>query len=321
MLSLVVPCYNEEENVDEFYSQTVNAFENNIDDYEFVFVDDGSSDKTLEKLHGIFENDKKRVQVLSFSRNFGKEAAIYAGLQNAKGDLACIIDADLQQRPEVVVEMMNIIREDKSVDCVAAYQEQRRESKMMSAFKSAFYKIINKMSEVDFVNGASDFRLMNRKVIDAVLLMGEYDRFSKGIFGFVGFNTKYIPYVADERKNGKSKWGFFKLTKYAVRGIVSFTSFPLKLSAYVGFFSAFVSVIYLILVIIKRLAFGVDVPGYASIVVLLLFLGGLQLMSLGIVGEYLSKVYDQAKNRPIYILKEHLDDKASEPRFKTNHGG
>lgn len=308
MLSLVVPCFNEEDNVEKFYSQTVMAFENNIDEYEFVFVDDGSSDKTLERLHSLFDKDGQRVQVLSFSRNFGKEAAIYAGLKNARGDFACIIDADLQQRPEVVVEMMNVIKEDNTVDCVTAYQAERKENKLMSAFKSSFYKMINRMSEVDFVNGASDFRLMNRKMLDAVISMGEYHRFSKGIFGFVGFNTKFIPYKVQERENGTSKWNFFKLLKYAVEGIISFSSFPLKLSAYVGFFSAFVSVIYLILVIIKRLAYGVDVPGYASIVVLVLFLGGLQLMSLGILGEYMSKVYDQVKNRPIYILKEHLKD-------------
>lgn len=308
MLSLVVPCFNEEDNVEKLYSQTVTAFENNIDEYEFVFVDDGSSDKTLERLHSLFDKDGQRVQVLSFSRNFGKEAAIYAGLKNVRGDFACIIDADLQQRPEVVIEMMNVIKEDETVDCVTAYQAERKENRVMSAFKSSFYKMINRMSEVDFVNGASDFRLMNRKMIDAVIDMGEYHRFSKGIFGFVGFNTKYIPYEVQERENGTSKWNFFKLFKYAVEGIISFSSFPLKLSAYVGFFSAFFSVIYLVLVIIKRLAYGVDVPGYASIVVLVLFLGGLQLMSLGILGEYMSKVYEQVKDRPIYILKEHLTE-------------
>lgn len=308
MLSLIVPCFNEEDNVEKLYSQTVTAFENNIDEYEFVFVDDGSSDKTLERLHSLFDKDGQRVQVLSFSRNFGKEAAIYAGLKNARGDFACIIDADLQQRPEVVVEMMNVIKEDNTVDCVTAYQAERKENKLMSAFKSSFYKVINRMSEVDFVNGASDFRLMNRKMIDAVVAMGEYHRFSKGIFGFVGFNTKFIPYEVQVRENGASKWNFFKLFSYAIEGIISFSSFPLKLSAYVGFFSAFVSVIYLILVIIKRLVYGVDVPGYASIVVLVLFLGGLQLMSLGILGEYMSKVYEQVKDRPIYILKEHLTE-------------
>ncbi len=307
MLSLVVPCYNEEENVENFYAQTIYAFKNNISEFEFVFVDDGSSDATLEKLHSLYDSDKKHIQVLSFSRNFGKEAAVYAGLSNVKGDYACIIDADLQQRPEVVIEMMNVIDEDKTIDCVAAYQAKRKENKVMSAFKSSFYKIINRMAEVDFVNGASDFRLMNRKMIDAVINMGEYHWFSKGIFSFVGFNTKYIPYEVQERENGTSKWNFIKLLKYAIEGIISFSSLPLKLSAYVGFFSSFVSVLYLLLVIIKRLAFGVDVPGYASIVVLLLFLGGLQLMGLGIVGTYLSKVYDQVKNRPVYILKEHLN--------------
>ena len=306
MLSLVVPCYNEEDNVEDFYNQTVYAFDSKIKDFEIVFVDDGSSDKTLDKLKKLYDRDKCHIQVLSFSRNFGKEAAIYAGLKNARGDYACIIDADLQQRPEIVVQMMNIISENSGVDCVTAYQAERKENKFMSALKSSFYKIINKMSEVDFVNGASDFRLMNRKMIDAVISMGEYHRFSKGIFSFVGFNTVYIPYEVQERNNGSSKWSFFKLVKYAVEGIVSFTSFPLKLSSYVGFFSSFVSIIYLILVVIKRLVFGVDVPGYASIVVLLLFIGGLQLLSLGIVGEYLSKVYDQVKNRPVYILKEHL---------------
>lgn len=306
MLSLVVPCYNEEDNVEDFYNQTVYAFDSKIKDFEIVFVDDGSSDKTLDKLKKLYDGDKFHIQVLSFSRNFGKEAAIYAGLKNARGDYACIIDADLQQRPEVVVEMMNVIKEDNTVDCVTAYQAERKENKFMSALKSSFYKIINKLSEVDFVNGASDFRLMNRKMIDAVISMGEYHRFSKGIFSFVGFNTVYIPYEVQERNNGSSKWSFFKLVKYAVEGIVSFTSFPLKLSSYVGFFSSFVSIIYLILVVIKRIVFGVDVPGYASIVVLLLFIGGLQLLSLGIVGEYLSKVYDQVKNRPVYILKEHL---------------
>lgn len=306
MLSLVIPCYNEEENVENFYNETVKAFKGKIESYEFVFVDDGSKDKTLERLHKLVSEKTENIQVLSFSRNFGKESAIYAGLNNARGDYACIIDADLQQRPEVVVEMMDIITNNSDVDCVTAYQEKRRESKIMSAFKSSFYKIINRVSDVDFVNGASDFRLMNRAMIDAVLNMGEYHRFSKGIFSFVGFNTQYIPYVAAERENGESKWSFVKLLKYAFEGIVSFTSFPLKLASYTGIISSVISVIYLLVVVIQKLAFGINVPGYATIVVLLLLLGGLQLFCLGILGEYLAKVYDQVKNRPIYILKEHI---------------
>ena len=218
------------------------------------------------------------------------------------------MDVDLQDPPYLLKEMYSSIMSGE-YDCIATRRTDRKgEPPIRSFFARCFYKIINKLSEVDFVNGASDFRLMNRKMIDAVISMGEYHRFSKGIFSFVGFNTKFIPYEVQERKSGKSKWNFFKLLKYAIEGIISFSSFPLKLSAYVGFFSAFVSVIYLILVIIKRLVYGVDVPGYASIVVLVLFLGGLQLMSFGILGEYMSKVYDQVKGRPIYILKEHLSE-------------
>lgn len=310
MLSLVIPCYNEEGNVENFYNETVRAFSGNIDEYEFVFVDDGSKDSTLSKLHYVFNNHNgdSNIQVLSFSRNFGKEAAIFAGLKAARGDYACIIDADLQQRPEVVVEMMNIIENEENVDCVTAYQEERKESKLMSALKSSFYKTINKISDVEFVNGASDFRLMNRKMVDAVLSLGEYHRFSKGIFSFVGFNNKYIPYEVQERQSGSSKWSFIKLLKYAIEGIVSFTTFPLKLASYVGIISSIVSIIYLIIVVIEKLFFGINVPGYATIVVLLLLIGGIQLFSLGILGEYLSKVYDQVKERPIYILKEHLTD-------------
>ena len=306
-LSLVVPCYNEEGNVEKFYSEVKKVFSGKVENYEFVFINDGSKDKTYELLKKIYEEQNgSQVQVLSFSRNFGKEAAIYAGLKAAEGDLVCLIDADLQQRPEVVLQMLDIMKKDPNVDCVTAYQEVRRENKIMSAMKSAFYKIINAASEVPFVNGASDFRIMKRKMVEAVLEMGEYHRFSKGIFSFVGFNTVCMPYTVCERESGESKWSFIKLLKYAVEGIVSFTTFPLKLSAYIGFISSLVSIIYLVVVVIQKLVFGIDVPGYATIVVLVLLLGGLQLFCLGILGEYISKIYVQVKNRPIYILKEHL---------------
>lgn len=311
MLSLIVPCYNEEGNVESLYNEAVRSFSGYIDEYEFIFIDDGSRDKTLAKLHSLFDNhkDESNIQVLSFSRNFGKEAAIYAGLNAAKGDYACIIDADLQQHPDIVVEMMNIIKSENDIDCVTAYQEERNEGRIMTAFKSLFYKTINRISDVKFVNGASDFRLFNRKVIDAIISIGEYHRFSKGIFGYVGFNTKYIPYEARERQNGSSKWSFIKLFKYAIEGILSFSSFPLKLASYIGITSAVISIIYLFVVIVQKLFFGIAVPGYATIVVLILFLGGSQLFGIGILGEYLSKVYDQVKQRPIYILKEHLDNR------------
>ena len=307
VLSLIVPCYNEEGNIGKFFAETNKAFEGKDFDYEFVFVNDGSKDHTHAKLKKLYEeNENYNIQVLTFSRNFGKEAAMYAGLRAAKGDKVCVIDADLQQRPEIVLEMLEAMDESEDIDCVAAYQAERKESKIMVAFKSLFYKIINGMAEVDFVNGASDFRLMKRNMVEAILQMTEYHRFSKGIFSWVGFNTKYIPYKVEERENGKSKWGFGKLLKYAVDGIVSFSTFPLKLSAFIGFFSAIISIIYLVIVVIQKLAFGIDVPGYATIVVLVLFLGGMQLFSLGILGEYLSKVYVQVKNRPVYVLKEHL---------------
>lgn len=306
-LSLVVPCFNEEDNVERFFNEVNNVFLCNVDDYEFVFINDGSEDNTYKKLKEIYENNSAyNIQVLSFSRNFGKESGIYAGLKAAKGDYVCIIDADLQQRPEVVLEMLNEIEKDDETDCVAAYQEERNEGAVLTKFKSAFYTIINKLAEVDFVNGASDFRLLNRKMVDAILSMSEYHRFSKGIFSWVGFNTKYISYEAQERESGESKWSFLKLFKYAIDGIVAFSTLPLRLSIATGFVTAIISIIYLVVVVLQKLIQGIDVPGYATIIVLILFLGGMQLFCLGILGEYLAKVYVQSKNRPIYILKEHL---------------
>ncbi|MBR2877107.1 MAG: glycosyltransferase family 2 protein [Clostridia bacterium] len=306
-LSLVVPCYNEESNVLEFFNEVNNAFLCYVDDYEFVFVNDGSDDRTYRNLRVIYEtNTAYNIQVLSFSRNFGKESAMYAGLKAAKGDYVCIIDADLQQRPEIVLKMLDEMEADPYIDCVAAYQEERNEGAFLTKFKSAFYKIINKLAEVDFVNGASDFRLLNRKMVDAIISMSEYHRFSKGIFSWVGFNTKYIPYEAEDREYGESKWSFLKLFKYAIDGIVAFSTLPLRLSTATGFITASVSIIYLIAVVLQKLIKGIDVPGYATIIVLILFLGGMQLFCLGILGEYLAKVYVQVKNRPLYILKEHL---------------
>ncbi|MGN1316745.1 MAG: glycosyltransferase family 2 protein [Acutalibacteraceae bacterium] len=306
-LSLVVPCYNEEENVERFFSEVNKVFRGKADDCEFVFVNDGSTDGTYKKLKKIYEeNSASPVQILTFSRNFGKEAAIYAGLSYAKGDLVCIIDADLQQRPEDVLRMLDAMEQDETLDCVAAYQANRKESKTMKGLKYSFYRLINKVADVDFVNGASDFRLLKRTMVDAILRMTEYHRFSKGIFSWVGFNTKYIPYTVEERQFGETKWSYGKLFKYAFDGIISFSTFPLKLATGVGLVTSAASIIYLIAVVLQKLIWGIDVPGYATIVVLVLFLGGMQLFCLGILGEYISKIYLQVKNRPIYILKEHL---------------
>lgn len=308
-LSLVIPCYNEEENIDRLYDEVVKAFSNCTFDYEFVFVDDGSKDNTYKKLCELYKAHKEsNIQVLSFSRNFGKESAMYAGLTKAKGEKVCIIDADLQQRPEIVLNMLEVMNSDDEIDCVTAYQEKRKENKLMSSIKSAFYKIINKISDVNFVNGASDFRLMKRSMVDAVINMTEYHRFSKGIFSWLGFNVRYIPYSAEKRTSGKTKWSLKKLIKYALEGIFAFSTTPLRISAYIGFFTSLISIIYLIVIIIQKLCFGIDVPGYATIVVLVLLIGGIQLFCQGIIGEYLSKTYLQVKNRPVYILRKHLDD-------------
>jgi len=307
-LSLVVPCYNEQDNVQEFYHCTKACFAGKITDYEIVFVNDGSTDKTLEKLKTLTGHKRPALQIVSFSRNFGKEAAIYAGLSYAKGDRVCIIDADLQQRPENVLKMMELLDENPDVDCVTAFQEKRREGRLLSFMKAMFYKIINKVSEVDFVNGASDFRLMKRNMVNAILSMTEYHRFSKGIFSWIGFNTVYIPYEVADRMHGESKWGTKKLFKYAWSGIMAFSTAPLRFGAFVGFASAALSVIYMITVIIQKMFFGIDIPGYATIIVLLLLIGGLILFCLGIIGEYLAKMYIQLKNRPIFIEREHIEN-------------
>ena len=308
-LSLVVPCYNEQDNVQEFYHCTKACFRGHIDDYEIVFVNDGSSDKTLEKLKTLVEYDEPSIQIVSFSRNFGKESAIYAGLARSRGERVCLIDADLQQRPEVVLEMMKILDAKPEIDCVCAYQEKRKESRLMSFTKSMFYKIINKISEVDFVNGASDFRLMSRTMVNTILSMTEYHRFSKGIFSWIGFNTEYIPYEVAKREHGETKWSAGKLFRYAMGGIIAFSTAPLKFVTLIGFASAFLSMAYMIFVIIQKLCFGIDIPGYATIIVLLLVIGGLILFCLGIIGEYLAKMYVQLKNRPIYIEREHIENR------------
>ena len=306
-LTLVVPCFNEQDNVFAFFDCVTEAFSSHSFTYELVFVDDGSRDNTLSKLKELVNKKTGNIQVVSFSRNFGKESAIYAGLSRAKGDMVCIIDADLQQRPEVVLQMMNILDEKPELDCVGAYQEKRKEGKIISAVKSCFYKIINGISDVDFVDGASDFRLMRRQMVNAVLSMTEYHRFSKGLLNWVGFNTEFIPYEVQEREHGESKWSTIKLMKYAIEGIVAFSTAPLKVATFVGLISAVLSVLYMIFVIFQKIFLGIAIPGYATIIVLILLIGGLILFCLGIIGEYLARMYVQLKNRPIYIEKTYLE--------------
>ena len=303
LLSLIVPCCNEEDNVGLFFSEMQRAFEERSEQLEFVFIDDGSSDATFARLKSIYdENPRARIQIISFSRNFGKEAAMYAGMKNAKGDLVCIIDADRQQRPEALINMLDVLENDDNIDCVAAYQQKRKENAFFSLSKSLFYKIINRLSDVEFFDGASDFRLMRRNVLDSVLSLTEKSRFSKGIFSFVGFNTEYVPYTAAPRERGKSKWSYFKLLRYALGGIISFSTKPLRFSFFFGALS-FISAIVCALFAISP---GAETYSDTVFLVALFVLGGIILISLGIIGAYLSTLYTEIKNRPVYIIKTHI---------------
>lgn len=306
-LSLVVPCYNEAENVEAFQNAVIQAFDGCGYDYEIVFVNDGSKDATLHNLKKMFELQKCPVKVVSFSRNFGKESGIYAGLEHASGEYICLIDADLQQRPEIVVNMVNILDEQPEYDVVAAYQDRRGEGKVLSFFKKSFYSLINALSKVTLQPDASDFRTFRRSVRDSILELAEYHRFSKGIFAWVGYNTCFIPYTARERAAGTTKWSFWKLVEYAIEGIIGFSTAPLRLATVLGGFSGIVSILYLLVVILEKLIKGIDVPGYATIIVLILFFGSMQLFCIGIIGEYVGRIFEQSKKRPIYIAKEVLD--------------
>ena len=305
-LSLVVPCYNEAENVEAFQDAVIGAFEGCGYDYEIIFVDDGSKDATLHNLRKLFKAQKCPVKVVSFSRNFGKEAGIYAGMQQASGEYVSLIDADLQQRPEIVRDMVNILDEKPEYDVVAAYQDRRGEGKVLSFFKKSFYALINKLSKVTLQPDASDFRTFRRSVAESIIKLAEYHRFSKGIFAWVGYNTCFIPYTACERNAGTTKWNFGKLLNYAIDGIIGYSTAPLRFSTYLGGLAGFAAVIYLIIVVLQKLIWGIDVPGYATIIVLILFFSSLQLFCIGIIGEYVGRTFEQSKNRPIYVAKEIL---------------
>lgn len=305
-LSFICPCYNEAENIEPFVKSIMNTFPL-YNEYEIVFVNDGSTDKTLEQLKKAKTYSPCNIKIIDFSRNFGKEAAIYAGLQNCCGELVSIIDTDLQQDPAVVLQMVNMLDATPELDCVCAYQEVRSENKFSILCKKAFYKIADKYTEISFKNGASDFRTFRKAVKDAILSMGEYHRFSKGIFSWVGFNTQYIPYTANERKNGKSSFNFFKLLKYGINGIISFSTAPLKFASVVGGIAILFSIIYTVITVIRKLVDNISVDGFTQLVILIAFLGGIQLFSIGIIGEYLAKNYIETKKRPIYIAKEIID--------------
>lgn len=306
-LSLIVPCYNEAENVAPFREAVISAFDGCGYDYEIIFVNDGSKDATLHNLKKLHASQKCPTKVISFSRNFGKESGLYAGLKHASGDYISLIDADLQQRPEIVRDMVALLDENPQYDVVAAYQDRRGEGKVLSFFKKSFYAIINKLSNVTLQPDASDFRTFRRSVRDSLLELGEYHRFSKGIFAWVGYDTCFIPYTAQPRANGTTKWNFRKLFNYAIDGIIGFSTAPLRFTTYLGMLSGTAAVIYLIIVVLQKLLWGINVPGYATVIVLILFFGSMQLFGLGIIGEYVGRTFEQSKDRPIYIAKEILD--------------
>ena len=305
-LSLVVPCYNEAESVKLFQDAVISAFDGCGYDYEIIFVNDGSADKTLYQLKKLYAAGRCPVKVVSFSRNFGKEAAIYAGMREAAGEYVSLIDADLQQRPEIVRDMVAMLEGNPGIDVVAAYQDRRGEGKVLSFFKKSFYSLINKLSTVKLRPDASDFRTFRRCVAEDLLEMAEYHRFSKGLFAWVGYETEFIPYTAQERVAGTTKWSFRKLFNYAVDGIIGFSTAPLRMATWLGGLSAVAAVLYLIWVIFEKLAFGIDIPGYATIIVLILGLGALQLICIGIIGEYVGRTFEQSKGRPICLVKEKL---------------
>lgn len=304
--SFICPCYNEEKNIKPFAKAVLDTFAN-TDEYELVFINDGSADNTIGELKKLKKESCQNIKIINFSRNFGKEAAMYAGLEHCCGEYITIIDTDLQQNPEIVKKMINILENDESVDSVCACQENRHENAFFKFCKKSFYKFADKYTDTHFVDGASDFRTFRKSVKDAILSMGEYYRFSKGIFSWVGFNTKYIPYTAESRKNGKSSFNFSKLLKYGIDGIIAFSTVPLKISGYVGGATIFLSIIYIIITLIRKFVSNIEVDGFTQLVILISFLGGIQLFTTGIMGEYLAKNYIETKKRPIYIAREVIE--------------
>lgn len=303
-LTMVVPAYNEEEALPIFYAEALRV-EKELPgvEIEYLFIDDGSSDGTLEVLRDLHKKDA-RVRYVSFSRNFGKEAAIYAGLQNAAGDYVAILDADLQDPPALLPEMLQAI-EEEGYDCVGSRRVTRKgEPPIRSFFARMFYHIMKKISNADIVDGARDFQLMNRKVVKAILSMGEYNRFSKGIFGWVGFRKKWLEYENIERSAGETKWSFWKLFLYALDGIVAFSTAPLVIASVMGMVFCLVAFVAIIFIIVRTLIFGDPTSGWPSMVCIIIFIAGIQLLCMGILGQYMAKTYLETKKRPLYLVEE-----------------
>ena len=303
-ISLIIPCFNEEESLPFLYEELEKVSKKMSDQsFEFIFVNDGSRDKTINVIKQLEAKDG-RVRFVSFSRNFGKEAAIYAGLKKSTGDFVALIDADLQDPPSLIEEMYGTLKTE-DYDCVATRRVDRKgEPPVRSFFAKKFYQLINMISNTEIVDGARDFRLMTRQMVDAILDVGEYNRFSKGIFGWVGFNTKWISYQNVERVAGETKWSFWGLFFYSMEGIIAFSTRPLHIASLFGILFCIVAFIMICFIIFKTLVFGEDVQGYASTICVIFFIGGIQLFCIGILGQYLSKTYLETKQRPLYIVKE-----------------
>lgn len=310
LISVIVPCYNEEQSIPLFYNDMLSV-ENEMEEveFEYLFINDGSKDHTLEILRDFSERIEN-VRYYSFSRNFGKESALYAGLKHAKGDYITVMDADLQDPPEMLKEMYSLI-ETGEYDCIGTRRMNREgEPPIRSFFATKFYKLMNQISDTHIVDGARDFRLMTRQMVEAILEMTEYNRFSKGIFSWVGFDTYYLEYQNRERVAGETTWSFWGLFKYSLEGIMAFSDFPLTLASYAGIFSFIIAIVIAAALAVRTLIFGNPTSGWTSTIVIILGMGGIQLLSLGVIGKYLGKAFMETKKRPIYILKESSDDKA-----------
>ena len=314
-ISIIVPCYNEEKAIPLFYDEMERVIKEDFAKinvkFEYIFVNDGSTDNTLHEIKELHKKDKK-IRYISFSRNFGKEAAMFAGLEAAEGDYITLMDADLQDPPSLLIRMYDTIKEE-GYDCVATRRVTRKgEPPIRSFFSRLFYKLINKITDFEMVNGARDYRLMTKQVKDAIITMKEYNRFSKGLTSFVGFDTKWIEYENVKRNAGETKWSFWKLFKYALEGITAFSTAPLAISSILGLLFTIISVIFIFIIIIKTLVFGDPTSGWPSMVCIMLFMGGIQLLSLGVIGQYLAKTYLEVKNRPIYFVKETDNDETKD---------
>lgn len=307
LLSVIVPCYNEEENVPDFYAELMkNApfFEGRGMDVEILYIDDGSKDKTVEAVRELRKSDD-RVHLVSFSRNFGKESAMYAGLEKANGDYVVIMDADLQDPPSLLPEMFAAI--DEGYDSVATRRVSRKgEPPVRSFFARCFYRLMKKISKTEIMDGARDYRLMTRQMVDAILQMSEYNRFTKGIYGWVGFRTKWLEYENIERVKGETKWNFWKLFLYSIEGITAFSTVPLVIASFMGVLFCALAFIAIVFIIVRKILFGDPVSGWPSLVCIILMVSGVQLFCLGILGQYLAKTYMEVKKRPIYLVKEEL---------------